>query len=132
LDQETLVTAQLTTEMLQAGEDLLRELDRHKFPAKTALWLYKEESDVWRLVIATPHLRSMGPLKNYKSVQKVMSKIETPLKLRSVALVDTKDRLIKGLSTPVRRRASVSGVRLSHAFIGGRFVEDAYIYRVAA
>lgn len=124
------MSAQLTSEMIQAGEELLRELDRHKFPAKTALWLYKEESDRWRLVIATPHLRSMGPLKNYKSVQKVMSKIETPLTLRYVALVDTKDRLIKGLAT--RRRASVSGVRLSHAYVGGRFIEDAYIYRVAA
>lgn len=124
------MTAQLTSEMLQAGEDLLRELDRHKFPARTALWLYKEESDRWHLVIATPHLRSMGPLKNYKSVQKVMSKIETPLKLRYVALVDTRDRLIKGLAT--RRRSAVSGVRLSHAYVGGRFIEDAYIYRVAA
>ena len=30
------------------------------------------------------------------------------------------------------RRAAVSGVRLSHAYVGGRFIEDAYIYRVAA
>lgn len=126
------MTAQLTSEMVQAGEDLLRELDRHKFPAKAALWLYKEEPDEWRLVIATPHLRSMGPLKNYKSVQKVIAKFETPIKLRSVALVDTRDRMIKGLWTSSRRRAAVSGVRLSHTVVGGRLIEDAYIYRVAA
>lgn len=126
------MTAQLTSEMVQAGGDLLRELDRHNFPARAALWLYKEEPDEWRLVIATPHLRSMGPLKNYKSVQRVIAKIETPLKLRSVALVDTRDRMIKGLATTLPRRAAASGVRLSHTVIGGRYVEDAYVYRVAA
>lgn len=126
------MSAQLTSEMVEAGENLLRELDRHKFPAKTVLWLYEDERDEWSLVIATPHLRSMGPLKNYKSVQKVMRKIETPLTLPSVALVDTKDRFIKELKTRTRRRAAASAVRLSHAYIGGRFIEDAYIYRVAA
>jgi hypothetical protein len=126
------VTAQLTSEMVQAGEHLLRELDRHKFPAKTALWLYQEEPDEWSLVIATPHLRSVGPLKIAKSVQKVISRSETSIRLSSLALVDTKDRLIKGLSTSFGKRAAASGVRLSHAFIGGRFIEDAYIYRVAA
>lgn len=125
------MTAQLTSEMVQAGQDLLRELDRHKFPAKAALWLYKEEPDAWRLVIATPHLRSLGPLKSYKAIQKVIAKSETPLKLPSVAVVDTRDRMIKGLSTPLRRRAA-SGARLSHTVIGGRYIEDAYIYRVAA
>lgn len=132
MDQETLVSAYLTPEMIQAGRDLIKELDRHKFPAKAALWLYEEELDRWSLVIATPHLRSMGPLKSYRSVQRVLSKIETPIELSSVSLVDTKDRLIKGLSTPFLRRAAAAGLRLSHAIISGRVVDDAYIYRVAA
>jgi hypothetical protein len=126
------VSTQLTPAMIQAGMDLIQELDRHKFPAKVALWLYAEELDRWSLVIATPHLRSMGPLKNYRSVQKAMSKIETPIDLSVVSLVDTRDRLIRGLSTPFRRRAAASGVRLSHTIISGRVIDDAYIYRVAA
>jgi len=125
------VSAQLTPEMIQAGKHLIEELDRHKFLAKTALWLYEEEVDRWSLVIATPHRRSMGPLKSYRSVQKVLSGIETTLDLGSISLVDTKDRLIKGLSTPFRRRADAAGYRLSHAIISGRVV-DAYIYRIAA
>lgn len=122
----------LAPEMIQAGRDLIQELDRHKFPAKAVLWLYEEELDRWSLVIATPYLRSMGPLKSYRSVQKVLSKFETPIDLGSVSLVDTKDRLIKGLSTPFLRRAAASGLRLSHAIISGRVIDDAYIYRVAA
>jgi hypothetical protein len=34
--------ASLTSEVIQAGENLIRALDRHKFSVKTALWLYTE------------------------------------------------------------------------------------------
>jgi hypothetical protein len=132
VDQELLVSAQLTSEMLRAGEDLVLELDRRKFAMKAALWLYMEEPDEWRLVIATPHRRSMGLLPAYKWLQELMSEIETPIDLSSVALVDTKDSLVKGLSKFLRARSGAAGVRLSHSIINGRFVEDAYIYRLAA
>lgn len=125
------MSAQLTSDMIEAGKELILELDRHKFPAKAAFWLYTEERDRWHLVIATPHLRSMGPLKNYKALHKVMSRIESPIELSSVSIVDTKDRLIKGLSTPFRRPADAAGFRLTHAIISGRVVDDSYIYRVA-
>lgn len=126
------MSTQLTSEMVQAGEDLILELDRHKFSAKTALWLYAEEHDRWRLVIATPQRRLMGPLKSYKAVQRVLSKINSPLDLTSVSLVHTTDRMIKGLSAPFPNRAAASGCRLSHAIIAGKVIDDAYIYRVAA
>lgn len=126
------MSAQLTSEMLQAGEDLVRELDRREFPTKAALWLYIEEPNEWRLVIATPNRRSVGPLKSYKSLLQVMSKIETPIRFSSVALVDAKDSLIKGLSKSFGARSVAGGVRLSHSIINGRFIEDAYVYRVAA
>lgn len=124
------MSTQLTSEMIQAGKDLIRELDRHKFVAKTVLWLYVEERDRWRLVIATPHRRLLGPLKSYKAVQRVLSKMDKPIDLSSVSLVDTKDRMIKGLSTPFRGLPAPREVRLSHAIIAGRIVDDAYIYRL--
>ena len=92
--------------MLQAGEDLVRDLNRRKFTTKAAVWLYMEEPDEWRF--------------------------GTPIDLTSMALVDTKDSLVKGLSRSLRARSGTAGMRLSHSIINGRFVEDAYIYRVAA
>lgn len=126
------MSAQLTSEMVKAGEDLIRELDRSKFSAKTALWLYEEERDRWSLVIATPQRRQIGPLKCYMAVDKVLSKIDSPIELSSIWLVDTKDRMIKGLSTPFPTRAAARGYRLSHAIIAGRLIDDAYIYRLTA
>ena len=126
------MSAQLTSEMLQAGEDLVRDLNRRKVTTKAAVWLYMEEPDEWRFVIATPHQRSMGLLPAYEWLQELMSKIGTPIDLTSMALVDTKDSLVKGLSKSLRARSGTAGMRLSHSIINGRFVEDAYIYRVAA
>src|SRR5688500_10525391 len=114
----------LTPEMIEAGEDLIRELDRRKFSAKTALWLYTEEHDRWHLVIATPHRRTMGALKSYKAVLKVMSKIGSPIELMSISLVHTHIRMIKELGTPFPSRAAARGVRLSHAIIAGKVIDD--------
>lgn len=126
------MSAQLTSEMIRAGKDLIQALDRQKFTAKTALWLYTEEFDRWRLVIATPQRRLMGPLKAYMAVNRVLSKINSPIDLTSVSLVDTKNPMIKGLSTPFPSRAAASGFRLSHTIIAGRLIDDAYIYRLVA
>lgn len=126
------MSASLTSEMREAGENLLQELDRRKFPAKAAFWLYSTERDDWRLVIATPQRRALGSLKSYKSLQQVISKMDTPIRLRFVRLLDTKDSLIKSLSTAVGSGPRVSGMRLSHSAIRGHFIEDAYIYRMAA
>ena len=126
------MSASLTSEMREAGENLLQELDRRKFPAKAAFWLYSTERDDWRLVIATPQRRSLGSLKSYKSLQQVISKMDTPIRLRFVRLLDTKDSFIKSLSTVVGSGPRVSGMRLSHSAIHGHFIEDAYIYRMAA
>jgi hypothetical protein len=113
VDQETLVSASLTSEMREAGENLLQELDRRKFPAKAAFWLYSTERDDWRLVIATPQRRALGSLKSYKSLQQVISKMDTPIRLRFVRLLDTKDSLIKSLSTVVGRSASFGNATVS-------------------
>lgn len=122
----------LTSEMRAAGENLIHELDRRKFPAKAAFWLYETEGDDWRLMIATPQLRSVGPRKLYKSVQQAIAKIDTPIRTSSVFLLDTKDPFIKRLSTAIGRGPGVSGMRFSRNSINGRFIEDAYIYRMAA
>lgn len=122
----------LTSEMREAGEKLIHELDRLKFPAKAAFWLYETEADEWRLVIATPQLRTVGPRKLYKSVQQAIAKIDMPIRTSSVFLLDTKDAFIKRLSTAVGRGSRVSGMRFSRNAINGHFIEDAYIYRMAA
>jgi len=127
--EETLVNAALTPEMRAAGEALVRELDRRKFLAKAALWLYEAEREEWRLVIATPQ---RGPKRMYKTVQQAIATTESPIRLSSVTVRDTNHPLIRALSSSIGRGAGVSGTRISRNGVDGYFIEDAYIYRLAA
>jgi hypothetical protein len=56
------VKANLTSEMIDAGRELLEALDRAKFRARACFWFYFPESDRWRFVVASPEVRSRGPL----------------------------------------------------------------------
>jgi hypothetical protein len=118
--------------MQTAGEAVVRELDRRKVIAKAALWFYVPEQSDWRLLIATPEVRTVGPRKLYKTLQQVLSKTESSVKLSSVALLDSKDPLITLLSKAIGTGEGIKGLRFSRNTIDGHFIEDAFIYRMAA
>ena len=122
----------LTPEMQSAGEAVVRELDRRKVIAKAALWFYVPEQSDWRLLIATPEVRTIGPKKLYKTLQQVLLKTESSVKLSSVGLLDSKDPLITLLSKAIGTGDGVTGVRFSRNTVNGHFIEDAFIYRMAA
>ena len=75
----------------------------------------------------------VGPKNAYRTVQQVIASMANlPITLSSVSLLDTNDPLIKGLSSAVGTGRHLAGVRFSHSGVGGHYIEDAYIYRVAA
>ena len=125
------MTAQLTEQMRNAGENVVRLLDKRRFPLRAALWFYLSDKDEWRLFLGMPEVRIKGPKKLYRQIQGVLAKGEDLVPLSSVVLVDSKDPLVQLLRTAVRID-DVGGVRFSRNTINGRFIEDAYIYRLAA
>lgn len=60
--EEPMVSVDLTSEMIEVGRQLLEVLDRYKFRARARFWFYFEESERWRLVVASPEARMGGPL----------------------------------------------------------------------
>jgi hypothetical protein len=127
--QELLVIQQLTEEMIKAGGDLVRLLDSRRFLVRAALWLYSSEKSEWRLVLATPEARIEGPKRIYKRLQSALAKEGSSLPLSALTVVDTQDTLIQSLGS-VMRVDGVSGNRFSRNTINGRYIEDAYIYRL--
>lgn len=124
---------QLTQEMREAGAILLRELDQRDFDARAAFWLYLPEQAEWRLLLATPKRRTDGPKKLYKQIQSILFKAHSPLQLNSLTLIDSKDPLVQHLARAVKiGDKGVNGMRISRNTAAGRFIDDAYIYRVAA
>jgi len=56
-----MVKPDLTTQMIDAGRQLLELLDRQQFGARASFWFYFPESDRWRFVVASPQGASPRP-----------------------------------------------------------------------
>jgi hypothetical protein len=60
--ETVLVMAPLMPEKIAAGEALLRRLDEDGFPVVAAFWLFFEETNHWRLILASPEAKGGDPL----------------------------------------------------------------------
>ena len=123
----------LTKEMIEAGADLTRRLDEAGLKVSASLWLYIPDSNLWRLIIASPAVRKDGPKKVYRKIQSVLSKIPGDaaiIRLKEISVVEDNDPLILLLRIPLRTGDDISGIRFSRNTINGHFIEDTYINRV--
>ena len=53
----------LTKEMIEAGESLLRLMDEKKMKPDAVLWFYSPNIQKYKLLIAMPKERQLGPKK---------------------------------------------------------------------
>jgi hypothetical protein len=127
MDKPTLVDADM-----KAGEALLNKLDEIEFDVKAALWFYMQDSEEWRLIIASPIVDKDGPKKAYEKVQSQLQELNGryKLSLRNIALVSPSDNLIKVLKSAIRTGKKISHIRFTRNVINSVFIEDAYIYRL--
>lgn len=130
--EETLVGGTLTDPMISAGESLIRYLDKRRFLLDAAFWMKSPESDLWRLVIASPELRSAGPRKTYRKLQSYLNRLPEArdLSLANITLLDSRDRLLELLRTAIKTGPGISGIRFTGNTINGVRFPDAFIYRV--
>ena len=129
--EKVLVQGTLTNEMIKSGAELIRRLDEAKLTVTTSFWWYLPESDIWRLLIASPEVKRDGPKKVYKKIEVILSKIpvEKRLALKDIGVVQSDDPLVATLRTGIKTSQSISGVSVTASAINGRFIDDAFIYR---
>ena len=124
----------LNHEMIEAGKTLIDRLDEKGEAIPTALWLYSEEANLWRLMLATPLVKSKGPRAAYKSIRSVLTHYqkEEPfsLTLSDITVVAPDDAVLEPFRVAFKT-SGTAGVRLSRTTVGGRFIDDAYVYRAA-
>ena len=97
------------------------------------LWLYMEEPNAWRLVLASPYVTKKGPKKAYKKIQSVMSKKPEDRKVLSLAQISAVEHdkpIVALLRKAVKTGDGISGVRFTRNAVNGQFIEDSYIYRM--
>ncbi|MBI1749191.1 MAG: hypothetical protein HY234_05140 [Acidobacteria bacterium] len=132
--EETLVKEPLREEKISAGRKLIELLDTDGIDVVAAYWLFREESNDWRLVLATSLVDSEGPRKTYSRIQVMLDARpdEFPwLNLRNITVVSPEDSFVRVLRTAIRTDRGLHSIRFSRSRINDVFVEDAYIYRAA-
>lgn len=120
-----------TTKMRDQGAFLTRHLLDAGLGVSASLWLFEPELNSWRLVLGVPEVDRRGPIAIYKTIRSVISRNRAQLDdidITDISVRSPKDSLLRVLSGSVR--VPTGGVRVSGNAVGGRFIDDAYIYRV--
>jgi len=128
-----MVKPDLTTEMIDAGRQLLELMDRQSFPAPACFWFYFPESDRWRFVIASPDVRVHGPHAAYRKIEALARKVPNAAELFApgdLTVVKDNDPLVLLLRKAIATGPGISGIRFTANAINGTFIDDAYIYRL--
>lgn len=130
---ETVVKEALSSEMISVGEKLTRILDADNFSPSASLWFFLSESNAWRLILASPEVKTNGLKAAYERVQQILSKSDNAdlrIQLKDITLVSHLDPLISLLKVAIKTGKEISGIRFSKNMINGNLIEDAYIYRL--
>lgn len=101
------------------------------FPAKGALWLFQSESGEWHLLIATPKVDEIGPLKAYEELADLTRPMTADsTQLQKIELISPRLPFYQALRSVFGKTASVEGARLGNTQIGGMYIDDAYLYEI--
>lgn len=112
----------------ESGQQLLPALDAAGFEVKAAFWYYLEEAEEWRLYIATPLVKQIGPRAVYSRVLNILKEKHIQgIDLAKISVVDETDSLVT-----VLRLAGpfMSNVQFNGESVNGVYIRAAYIYRI--
>ncbi|MGB0009782.1 MAG: hypothetical protein WBP97_21985 [Candidatus Sulfotelmatobacter sp.] len=122
----------LTRTDMDFGKVLWNVLRRNnKFRASGALWLLQPEAGEWHFVIATPRVDEVGPRKAYEELSQITGQIAADSStLLKIELISPRQPFYQALRSVFGNTASVEGARLGGTQIGGRYINDAYLYEI--
>jgi hypothetical protein len=124
MDQATLVGLDS-----DKAERILTQLDHSGIKTKVALWMTTPEYEDGRLVLSSPNLDQASPLRAYEEVADALKGAFVYI-MPPIMILRMKDPFIKALRDKFKEATSVEGMRLGGQIIGGRFVSEAYVYRI--
>jgi len=101
------------------------------FKLQAAFWLYDQESQEWRLYLATPLVEEFGSLAAYTNLQQPLRSIQpTDLSLENISVSSPRKPLVKAIKRASRIPNGSEGIRLTRNTISGMYIDDAYVYKL--
>ncbi len=128
-----MVTEILSQEMMDVGRELTKRLDRNRLSITTALWLYSEDAERWRLIIASPVVNESGIRKAYQLIQsELRSAPETfrAISLGDISVVEPNNSLVSPFRGLAKIAAPPLGKMLTSSSFNGVFIEAAFLYKL--
>lgn len=121
----------LTTSDLEFGKHLVKALEEKRFPFSGVLWIYEEQADDWKLIIATDLVDKKGSRDTYLQLSSVTAKIPaSDFQLMRLTVVSPKIPLYQALRSVFGTGKSVEGARLTQTVVSNILISDAYLYVV--
>ncbi len=131
--KELVVSETLTDEMIQIGKQITEKLDDAGISPKAAFWFFSVDGDTWKLIFASPLVRTEGPRKVYMKVREAIAGLPEDLPvpaLKNITLVNDHDHLVSLLKKGIKTGSGLSDIRFSRSTIDGTYIEDALVYRL--
>jgi len=124
-----MATAALVDRDLDIGRRVLAGLAKGRVPVSVAFWAYVPQISEWQLYIATPLVDSIGPKPAYAKALSALhdAGLDPELPWRRIFLHSPRDPVLKSLEKQAKSHSEET-FRILNAPIGGRFIEDAYVY----
>jgi len=114
---------------IETGSRVITTLENSGIRVNVALWMITPEYEDGRLVIASSMLDQNQPLRAYEKVaEKLQGKFVHSLP--QILIMRMRDPFVQTLRHIFGKTKSVEGMRLGGQTIGGRFVSDAYVYKI--
>ncbi len=129
-----MVRDQLTKEMVEKGKLLVRRLLKTDLQVTAAIWLYYEEPEKWRLMIATPKVREKGPRFVYSAIQDIVrngSEDYSPVSLSDITVVKPDNQTVQLIRKVFDPTGEIAEIRFTGNAIDTHYIEDALIYYLA-
>jgi len=116
---------------LDSGKKLIQALDASGFEVKAAFWFYREESEEWRLYIATPLIKERGHREAYAKVLAELKKNHIDsIDLSKISVIDPSDGLVTVLSLAIATGPAITDISFNGNSVNGVYIRAAHIYRM--
>ena len=126
MDQAALVSFDI-----ENGKEVLKALEDAGKTPNVALWAKIPDYEDWRLVIASDRLDQSSSFSGYTEINTAMTKAGIPAHRQpTISMRPMNNPFIRDLRSAFASTKDIYGMRLGGQIFGGKYVEDAFVYRI--